>query len=132
MSEPDPFLRRFERTSIVACLVLALAGVAITSGDWWMGAAVIGGGALAAISYASVKAGVEGAASGARAWSLVKFFTRYGILALSAYVMLVRLRLHPVGVLAGASSPVVAAMVAAARAFRSVSSSGHHQGTDTR
>ena len=131
MSEPDPFLRRFERTSIVACLVLALGGVAVSGGDWWVGLAVAGGGVLAAISYAGVKAGVEGAASGTRGWPLVKFFTRYGILAFSAYVMLVRLRLHPVGVVVGASSPVVAAMVAAARVLRSVSRSGH-QGTDVR
>jgi hypothetical protein len=39
--------------------------------------------------------------------------------------MLVRLRLHPVGLLAGASSLVVAAAVAAARFLRPVSRSGH-------
>ena len=132
MSEADAFLRRFERTSVLACFVVALGGVAVSGGDWWVGVAVVGGGALAAISYAGVKAGVDAAASGRRAWPLVKFFTRYAILALSAYVMLVRLRLHPVGVVAGASSPVVAAMVAAARALRSVSRSGHQQGTDVR
>jgi hypothetical protein len=132
MSEPDAFLRRFERTSLVACLVGAAGGVVVSGGDWWVGVAVVGGGALAAISYAGVKAGVEAAAGGQRAWSLVKFFTRYGILALCAYVMLARLRLHPVGVVAGASSPVVAAMVAAARVLRSGSRSEHQHETDVR
>jgi hypothetical protein len=80
MSEPDPFLRRFERTSLVACLALALGGVAVSGGDWRVGVAVAGGGVLAAISYAGVKAGVDGAASRTRGWPLVKFFTRYGIL----------------------------------------------------
>ncbi len=42
MSEPDPFLRRFERTSLVACLALALGGVAVSGGDWWIGVAVVG------------------------------------------------------------------------------------------
>ena len=132
MSEPDGFLRWFERASLLACLGLALGAMVVSGGDWWSGLAVLGGGALAAISYAGVKAGVSGAASGGRGWSLVKFFTRYGILALCAYVMLVRLRLHPVGVIAGASSPVLAAMVAAARALRLASRSGHQQGTDVR
>jgi hypothetical protein len=131
MSEPDAFLRRFERTSLVACVAMAVGAVVVSGGDWWVGVAVVGGGVLAAISYAGVKAGVDAAAGGRRAWPLVKFFTRYGILALTAYVMLARLRLHPIGVLAGVSSPVIAAMAAAARVLRLASRSGQ-QGTDVR
>jgi hypothetical protein len=40
---------------------------------------------------------------------------RYALLALLAYVMIARLRLHPLGLLAGASSVVAAAGVEALR-----------------
>jgi hypothetical protein len=46
---------------------------------------------------------------------LVKFFTRYAILAVAAYVIMARLRLPPVAVFAGASSLVIAVMVEALR-----------------
>jgi hypothetical protein len=42
---------------------------------------------------------------------------RYALLALLAYVMIARLRLHPLGLLAGASSVVAAAAVEAFRQF---------------
>ena len=48
---------------------------------------------------------------------LVKFFTRYGILAAVAYVIMARLRLPPVAVIAGASSLVIAIMLEAVRSF---------------
>jgi hypothetical protein len=51
-----------------------------------------------------------------RALLLVKFFTRHAILAVTAYVMMVRLHLDPVGMFVGVTSVVVAAAVAAARA----------------
>ncbi len=44
-------------------------------------------------------------------FQLVKFFTRHGMLALAAYVMMVRLHLDPVGLLAGVSSLAVAVAV---------------------
>ena len=40
---------------------------------------------------------------------------RYALLALIAYVMIARLRLHPLGLLAGASSVVAAVTVEAVR-----------------
>jgi hypothetical protein len=49
---------------------------------------------------------------------LVKFFTRHAILALAAYVMMVRLHLDPVGLLAGVSSLAVAAAVEGLRDLR--------------
>jgi hypothetical protein len=48
----------------------------------------------------------------------VKFVTRHAILAVAAYVMLARLRLHPIGLLVGASSLVLAAAAAMARSSR--------------
>jgi hypothetical protein len=85
---------------------------------------VLGGGLLVAISYRGIKGGVDtlvGAVSGrpktgARvAIGLVKFFTRYAILAAAAYVIMARLRLPPLAVFAGASSFVVAVAIEAVR-----------------
>jgi hypothetical protein len=117
--ERDPMLLRIERTALVVCggmaLVAAVAyrGVAVAAG-------VAGGGLLVAISYRGIKGGIEavsggGGRRGAVAIGLVKFFTRYGILAAVAYVIMVRLRLPPVAVVAGASSLVVAIAVEAVR-----------------
>jgi hypothetical protein len=55
---------------------------------------------------------------GRRAFLVVKFFTRYALLAVAAYVMLTCFRLHPVGLLAGATAPFLAAVVQAARMSR--------------
>jgi hypothetical protein len=51
----------------------------------------------------------------ARALDMVKFIGRYALLAVAAYGMLARLRLHPVGMLVGVSAPVVAAAVLVVR-----------------
>jgi hypothetical protein len=118
MSERDPFLRRFERDGVVAAVLLASVA-AIWSGEARAPLSVVGGGVLAAISYRAIKGGVEAVAAGGRGGAaLVKFFTRHAILAVAAYVMLVRLRLHPLWVMAGASSLVAAAVAAAARFLR--------------
>ena len=49
------------------------------------------------------------------AWTVLKAALRYALLGLLAYVMIARLRLHPVGLLAGASSVVAAVSVEALR-----------------
>ncbi len=51
----------------------------------------------------------------AAAGALGKMVGRYALLAVLAYVMIARLRVHPVGLVVGASSLVVAATVEAAR-----------------
>ena len=82
---------------------------------------VLGGGLLAAVSYRAIKGAVDAAMDAQRRpAALVKFVTRHAILAVAAYVMLVRLRLHPIGILVGASSLVLAAAVAAARFFPTI------------
>ena len=48
----------------------------------------------------------------------VKLAGRYALLGLWAYVMIVRLRLHAIGVLIGASSLVAAASFEAVRVLR--------------
>ena len=126
MGERDPFLRRFERDAIVACAALATAALVWPGGGAWGAASVAGGGLLAATSYRFIKGGVDAvAAGGTRPAPLVKYFTRYGILAVAADVKLARFRLHPVGLLAGVSSLAVATGVAAARSLWPVSRSGH-------
>ena len=124
MTERDPLLRRVERNAVVACGVMAaLAGLMSRE----RGAAALGvmaGGVLAWISYRGIKGGID--ALGGRGErtrlrvgvGLVKFFTRYGILAAVAYVIMARARLPPVAVVAGASSLVIAVMLEAGRSFR--------------
>jgi len=102
---------------------------------------VLSGGVLALISYRGIRSGIDVLATpsfaqaqsgeprpGTPAWGarssrirtalgLVKFFTRYAILAVAAYVIMARLRLPPVAVFAGASSLVVAVTFEALRGF---------------
>ena len=101
-------LREFERDAVVACVTMAAAAAAL--GGW-----------MAALSYRGLKAGIFGGLGpgSGRAIALVKFFTRYAILAVAAYVMLARLRLPPWAVAAGVSSLVVALAMAVARTFGS-------------
>ncbi len=101
---------------------------------------VIGGGLLVAVSYRGIKGGIDalvggmvgdGARGSGRAQAaigLVKFFTRYAILAAAAYVIMARLRLPPIAVFAGASSLVVAVAVEAVRPVRSKSPGNVEQG----
>ena len=127
MTEIDPVLRRIERDGSVACAAMAIAAWAMARGDIAAPAGVLGGGVLVWISYRGIKGGVdalapppgtEPAAPRRRisvAIGLVKFFTRYGILALAAYVIMARLRMPPLAVFAGASSLVVAVALEALR-----------------
>jgi hypothetical protein len=120
VTESDPLLRRVERNGIAACAVIALVAWAIARGDVAAPAGVLGGGALVWISYRGIKGGVDVLAGGATgrvsmATGLVKFFTRYAILAVAAYVIMARLRMPPLAVFAGASSLVVAAALEALR-----------------
>lgn len=123
MKESDPLLRRVERTTVGACVVMAAAAWAVGGGRIDAALGVLGGGLLVAISYRGIKAGIDAvsaaAAGGTRgiglAIGLVKFFTRYAILAATAYVIMARLTLPPVAVIAGASSLVVAVGIEAFR-----------------
>ncbi len=103
---PDPFLRRLEREAVLACLAMAGIGLIVAQSRLMAAASVLAGGALIGLAYRSVKGATDAALRGASGglWRLVKFFTRYVILAVAAYVAVVRLRLHVAGVLAGASS----------------------------
>ena len=132
----DP-LRRIERTAVLLCV----AGAAVTyvlTWSWPLALGVVGGGLLVAISLLAIRSSVDAllslmTASGAiggeegtppidpqtarrRALGAVfRLAGRYALLAVSAYVMIARLRLHPIGLLIGASSLVASAALEAVR-----------------
>lgn len=153
-SDPDRLLRQFERDAVIVCLAMAALALALERGRPDGAAGVLAGGALMTLSYLAIKggvdvvlavaskaagrtSGVEGAGgageaaeapalpAGRRAWLAAKFFGRYALLAVGAYVMLACFRVHPVGLLAGATAPFVAAAVHVMRSSRASSGRGH-------
>ena len=108
---------------------MAVAALALTRGRPGAALAVLAGGLLLAVSYVSMKSTIgsaavllspraspEGAPRRPRiAWIALKMAGRYALLTLLAYVMIARLRLHPLGLLAGVSSVVAAASIEAIR-----------------
>jgi hypothetical protein len=122
----DALLRRVERTAMASCGAMAIAALAIAKGSPGPGIAVLAGGLLVATSYWSIKSGVSNLsnamalrgdenARAPRGLIAIQLAGRYALLGLMAYVMIVRLRLHPLGLLAGASSIVAAVTVEAVR-----------------
>ena len=123
------FLKRIERTAVLVVLVATAAGAVFGGIDWAGG--ILGGGLLAAVSYWAIRssvdalmaltghsadAGADGGAApdtpSARVSSgriAVSVLGRHALLAVLAYVIIARLRLHPLGVLVGASAVVLAA-----------------------
>ena len=126
MTSTDALLRRIEITAVVICLLFALLALVVADGRARAAVAVLAGGALVAVSYYTIKSAADvivAAISGAEAartrrrfvWTVAKIALRYALLAFLAYVMISRLRLHPLGLLAGASSVVAAVSVEALR-----------------
>jgi hypothetical protein len=124
--DADPFLRRLQWTAVIACLGMATIAFVISGGRADPAVAVLGGGLLVGVSYRTIESGVTALAKSADSrsqpyqttkpaprvsWIAAKVVARYALLALLAYVMIARLRLHPVGLLAGASSVVAAASI---------------------
>jgi hypothetical protein len=137
-AEPDRAVRLFERDAAIACLAMAAVALALGRGRPDAAAGVLAGGALAGLSYWALKGAVNLVAALAgrhrpegdpepplppekRVLLGVKFFSRYALLAVGAYVMLACFRVHPVGLLAGATTPFVAAIVQVVRAARASS-----------
>jgi hypothetical protein len=114
----DP-LPRLERTAVGICAAMAAVALAVSSRPLDAALGVVGGGALVAVSYRALKAFVNAltAAEPRRnaAGILLRLLLRYALLVFLAYVMIARLRLHPLGLLAGASSVVAAVSIEAAR-----------------
>ena len=118
----DPLVRRIGRDSAVICALAAALSWGLVDGAFAAG--VLGGGLLIGISFYTLGGGVAAivaAASGGNpvrrtmARTVVKLVLRYALLGFLAYVMIARLRLHPIGLLVGASSVVAAAFVEAGR-----------------
>ena len=82
---------------------------------------VLGGGLLVAISYAAVSFTIgtfmpqAGKPPRKRVFAALLFAGHYALLAFVAYVMIARLRLHPIGLVGGVTSFVVAAALEAGR-----------------
>lgn len=135
----DALLRRVERTALVVCLVMAVAAFVIGGGRVLPVLAVAGGGLLALVSYrmivssAEALVGMLAPAGGHREpeepaehaaterpsplLTAARVVGRYALLAVLAYVMIARLRLPPLGLLAGASAVVAAISLEAVRAL---------------
>ena len=131
-------LERLPRNTVISCVVIAGLAAAWTRG-LRTPLGVLGGGVLIGLSYWAIRGTVDalmsprsgGSRQGGEAATaegerpakparlqLVKFFTRHGMLALAAYVMMVRLHLDPIGLLAGVSSLAVALAVEVLRDLR--------------
>ena len=124
MTESD-LLRRLQRETLV--FVMAVTGIAFllepTAPRIALG--VLGGGVLAGLAYWGIRGladvlvrdAIRGEMrSNSRVWALVKFFTRHAILGLAGYGMMTRLKLDPIGLLIGVSSPIVVIAFEAVRA----------------
>ena len=110
----DELLARVHRSGLIVCAAMAAVGFA--AAGWRGAAAVLGGGLLVEISFLSISGGIHDMSTAGRARrGLLKVAGRYALLAFLAYVMIVRLRLPPLGLIAGASSVVAAVGVEAAR-----------------
>lgn len=133
MTERDPVLRRLERSAVIWCASLAVGALVWQRGQPGVALGVLGGGALAGASYWTITSSVDRltaglarrAAQGGRrsrarlGLALAVFVLRYALLGVLAYVMIARLRLHPIGLLLGASSVAAAAATEAIRTIRS-------------
>lgn len=116
----DPTLHRLERVSLGFCVVVAVLSWAVRRGNPDVAIGVLGGGLLLAVSYWAIRSSVSALLLGmaGRGSVLVRLVGRYALLSFLAYVMIARFRLHPVGLLLGASSLFAAAVVEAARVTR--------------
>ena len=131
--ERDGTLRSVERNAFFICAAMTLAACFVPPRPA-VALGVLGGGLLVGVSYWSLKSSVTalvdvlagaGKSEGAPAESarrranmrreIVKLSLRYALLGLLAYVMIARLRLHPWGLLAGASSVVAGVSLEAVR-----------------
>ena len=126
----DPALQAVERNAFVIASAMTVAALFVRPRPQ-LAIAVAAGALLVGVSYWTLKRGVTMLAAliasapdaaleprGQRAnvaRELGKLVLRYALLALLAYVMIARLRLHPWGLLAGASSVVAGVSLEAVR-----------------
>ena len=125
--EADQTLRGVERNALIVCAAMTLAALFVRPRPA-VAVAVAAGGVLVGFSYWSLKSGVSALVDAMLkspaerestrrnlARQVAKLALRYALLGLLAYVMIARLRLHPWGLLAGASSVVAGVSLEAVR-----------------
>jgi hypothetical protein len=119
-------IARVARDTALACVALALVFF-LWKRNLASPLGVLGGGLLIGLSFWAIRGTVDtlialrsGGETGRKStlFALVKFFTRHAIVAVTAYGMMVRLHLDPVGLLAGVTSLGVAVGVEALRDLR--------------
>jgi hypothetical protein len=147
-------LARLERDTVIVGAIATAIAFTLWPEQPQRAAGVIAGVLLVAVSYAGIRAGVDvwlpvgretgesdrqpaGAGApvaddqgekrrqGRASRGFVKFFTRHAILAASAYVMIARFELHPVAMLAGVTTPAVAAGIEFVRIVRARGTGSH-------
>ena len=131
-------LRRLERGAIVWCALAAIGVLALAPSRTDVLLGIAGGGILAIVSFYAIRGSVDAAlralaptpapgAPGAPSTPeparpgmgplLLKMTGRYALLALLAYVMIARLRLHPLGLLLGMTALAASATAEAVRSL---------------
>ena len=110
----DDLLARVQRDAAIACALAA--AIALVAGGWRAALAVLGGGVLTGLSFLSLRGALDPTAVRRRiGFAVLRIAGRYALLGFLAYVMIARLRLTPLGLIAGASSVPAAAMIQAVR-----------------
>ena len=125
--EPDPLLRRIGRTALLLCGLMAFVALLVSPTPVMSALAVFGGGLIVGASYRTIQSSVTALVDRmanpkappderpSLRRVVMKLTARYALLGFMAYVMIARLRLPPLGLLAGASSIVAAVAVEAVR-----------------
>lgn len=137
--DADPLLRRLEVRAVAFVAGAAVIALAARRGGADVALGILGGGVLIGSSYWAIRASADGLVallaggrepagagsaqapisgrrSGPRAAGvLLRLVGRYALLAAMAYVMIARLRLHPIGLLVGVSSIFASASVEVVR-----------------
>jgi hypothetical protein len=123
-------LRRLERGAVIWCVLAGGAVLALAPSRTDVLLGIAGGGVLAIVSFYAIRGSVDaavralapapGGSDPARARLgplVVKMTGRYALLALLAYVMIARLRLHPLGLLLGMTALAASATAEAVRSL---------------
>jgi hypothetical protein len=135
--EAEPSLRRIQRDSAAMAIGSAVLALALQRGQPDGALGVVAGAALMGFSYRAIRGGVDtivrkastpgttspGAVAPKRraVWAFVRFIGRYLVVGLAAWVVLVPLRAHPLGLFAGVSVPVLAIGLEGIRLVRTAS-----------
>jgi len=142
--EADPALRRVERDSAVITVAAAVLALVLQRGRPDGALGVLAGAGLMGVSYAAIKGGVtallaRAAAAGREeapgrppnprmAWLAARFVGRYLAVGAAAWALLVPLHVHPLGLFAGVTVPVLAIGIEAVRSARQTRRQGRDEG----